>query len=438
MKLGNNSGRTEDLELISLIKNNTDIELEKVMTHQEIFTLVKSEAETFVNYIFQENILNKVFGYIFSNNENYSPEQSKTQKNLMSILSNYCSRLQDRINSSDEFVKVFSDFVSDEKHVKDSYIFGNFARIVDIQTRSSSGAFIKKIGQIPQFLIDNVNFLAARELLTLFFLDFTTYYTTDELNIVAKYITDKMSGENGFLLATLLKEVIKEKHQDLLQYFQKRSILTTLFEISVKPRTNSIADITISEIFILLDMLLEGKENLRSILVETYKDKFEFDPNVVNCATISSLRVFPQNLDLFVPRFFEHPPITMLNETFIYVLRTLDSYYLAEFVSKNQILKKIQDKWDTEKLNGHMFELAMTCASDNIVIQKCRGWFKFRDKELYKYFSEKRQSILVNQQSTFQQTKPTSSLTLQSPFSTVISPETRPKVYFLDDINPIT
>ena len=79
-----------------------------------------------------------------------------------------------------------------------------------------------------------------------------------------------------------------------------------------------------------------------------------------------------------------------------------------------------------EKLNGHIYELAKYLADNQMVLQNCRGWFRFKDNQMAEY-EKKRQNRLKNRP------KPVMIQRSIDDFDDIPSAKPGPKIYYIED-----
>ena len=411
--------------LTKLLQEKPDISFNEVITHPDISPAVRNEAKELLAFLQKPENIELSLEYIFSNGNEKDPLILKAKRNTVSVYSSVCFKLHEIVCNNNRFIEEFSKFPKSPELYKDNYIFGNFSRIVETLGRYSNGQFLKKIDGLYKFLADNINVMAARELLTRILTDFYQYLTPEEIRELAVTLCDALKEENAFFIASMIKESIREKTA-LLPHFQKRDILTKIMDAAVLERNSPFTTLIRTEIFVLLEILFNEKENLRSAIVPKYEKMMKFDLENIDSATSASLRVFTEHIPDYFPKFFESPPNVYLNQCIFSVIKKLSDEDLVYFVRDHKVFQKVSEVYGKEKLNGHIYELAKYLADNQMVLQNCRGWFRFKDNQMAEY-EKKRQNRLKNRP------KPVMIQRSIDDFDDIPSAKPGPKIYYIED-----
>ncbi|EAY06219.1 hypothetical protein TVAG_470620 [Trichomonas vaginalis G3] len=411
-------------DLTKFLTENPNADYNTVITHTDIHPTVRNEAMPLVNYLTTDENLTIALKYIFSDDKDTDPTIVKAKRNTVSVFSSVCFKLHDIITKNEKFINAFKAFPKSPDLYNNTLIFGNFARITETLARYTQGSFLMQIDGLFPFLAEHVIVMASRELLTRVLTDFSQHLPPDDLKNLAISLVDALKSDNAYYIASMIKDAIKEK-SSLAATFQKRDILTTIMDAAVQERTSPFTPLIRTEIYVLLELLFNQKENLRLQLVPKYENKVKFDPNNLDCATCASLRVFSEHIPDFMDKFFESPPHSYLNECILSVLRKIAEEDMVPFAKDQKLYARISEVYGKEKLNGYIYELANICANNPRVVQQCRGWFSFKDGAMAEYAKE-RQSRLKN--------RPKQSVK-KSPSDFDDATPTAPKIYYIEEDN---
>ena len=197
-------------QLTELIKNNPNINVETVFSHEQLSITIRNEAPDFIKYVFPEDELDKdkpelskfeeVLDYALTNKEYPFDEDNSPYPNLhiinqnaASFLSSPSKKLTENANNDKEkrLYRRLRGFIFDSNNSANSMVAGNFSRIFimwytknpkEFSDDASIKAFYEdnfSIDILIKFCIDNVQELAYAELLERFL---TTEFDPDSFD----------------------------------------------------------------------------------------------------------------------------------------------------------------------------------------------------------------------------------------------------------------
>ena len=373
--------------LTELLINNPKIDFFTVINHKDLNSSIRNNSDQLVNFLTTEENLRFSFSIIFKKINLNDNIEKIASRNIVSL---YCSifyKLQENLKNNLIFIELLNNFLLLNEINNDPIIFGNFSRIFEIYIRLTKGEILNYFNNFEIFLINRINLLASRDLLICLLTEFSTLLSISIIESIYLNLIEGFKKKNSYFYVSTLLFSIKEKN-NFINLLQNKEIIIKLMESSIILQS----DLFLIDFFKLIKILINDKPQLKQ-LVLTYNNYFKFDNNNIKTYTPFLLLVFDHNIKIYLTNFFENSSNIFLNESILNIIYSFDDFKLINFIKETNLLNLIIDKFNNEKINGNLFELANYCCLNKSVIQNCRGWFRFKDNFLLPYLLKRNSRI---------------------------------------------
>ena len=355
---------------INALLDLQDPPLPDVLKDARFVQSVRTGQQKLMAFLISDKILPILLDLVLTDNFDMATFGEKSVRNTMIFFTSNTYSIQEKIREHPVFQERLFGFPK-TKYILNPEIAGHFQRIVDSVVRQTTGEYLRRMPNLHEFLIENINIFGYRELFITLSTDFLRCFGVDTKMI--KQLADETDGPKGFNVASAMRQMLKLK-RELLASFDDEGVIESLLKVAVKPGQALLS----FEIFQVIDKVLDNSKNdAVQAVVNKYWEKFNFDEHKENFVIASAIGVFLKFPPQLIENMFADHPFCPINVSLIRAIGKMTDQELIELNNQFNLVTRIMDKCNKKevKANAQIWELGD--ALRNVKEITADGWSKF-------------------------------------------------------------
>lgn len=373
---------TIENSITKLFQNDPHPPISTVLKDSDFSTSLRIEIPCLINYLANDDILATLTAWALTPEGPNDEDCDRLVRSAVSVLSSPSKSLQEKLQDNEIFLQALKQCIENNIY-NNLKLCGHFQRIMESMIKYTNDGFLQHFPNLCTFLLRNINMLSLKELLLRILTDYQEAFTDEEYDNMILQIAQESNKENGYFVVILMRDILNEKRNATIASFQNDSVLRLLLESATSPSKNNSMPLFECTIFQLIEKISFGFPCATAVIAE-FRKQYQFDINKITCGSIAAFSIFKDGLDTFLPRFFQKPSITKLNELILARLKEMNEVQLGGIIDRFEITKKIINTFDSHIVNGHLTNLAMFLNSKPHISQtlQTKQWKQFVNDKL--------------------------------------------------------
>jgi hypothetical protein len=338
-----------------LLSENPNVPVATLLADSDLQLTLRYEHPVLIDYIAEDDHLSEILKWSLTREYASVDNSFRLARAAVGILSSPSKALDERLLDKPIFVETLTNFQTSQSET-DLQLCGHFQRIIETYVRYTNGGFLENFPDLCPYLIEHVDVVAFKVLLVRLLTDFDEAFAEEDLDEIALILAECVRAPNGYFVVTAMRDIIKGR-PSLMPIFQNDEVLTALLTAAVEPSNVVQQSLYRAELFRVIDMIARSCP-IAPALIRSFEPRYTFDVSAIDCGTVSALRIFRNGLPLLLPRMFEEPSITVLNQLLLERLKELGVQQLRQIIDDLNLIDRLIQAWPKAVANGHLTVLA--------------------------------------------------------------------------------
>lgn len=369
--------------LFSISKSNCAIE--EVLDDPNIKQAMQCSNIDFLEYLSRESSIIQLMEYTLASTKMFCDHYSRRSQLSLELLNAKFLGIQNSFCDNTVFIDYLNKFVnSDSQPIP--LLCGHFASIIESYAKLTYGSFIKKINRLKDYLLQNIDVVALRDLFVLLVTECNSDFelaSSDIIQICKKLKYMAISKQLGMVIA--FSKIIA-KNSDRISLFDEDSIMKNLLKLATKTSNHLLS----REIY---QFILTAKQNCENSIeiIDSMGDTISISyDNISPVSFVYFIQIYPQYSIKMIDYLFKDNSNTMINYAILKALaKVLEDK--AELITTTDFITKIIDNFNTSNHSGHIAAFAELLMKNGPVFEalKNKNWIKFVKDQLIPYLKLK-------------------------------------------------